>query len=67
MGRISESLLTLFVEWVVDGGMMDRGQGRAPCHGGETETQIIRIGDDLGLGVREVCRGYVGGGYGRGA
>ena len=36
---------------------MDRGQGGAPCPGGKVVAQIIRVRDDLGLGVRVVLGG----------
>jgi hypothetical protein len=40
--------------------MLGRGGLRAegtPCCGGETNTQVIRVGDGLGLGVRVLGRG----------
>ena len=45
------NLLTVFVGWVVGGGMVDHGQGGAPCRGEEFETQVIRVRNDLGLWV----------------
>ena len=39
-------------------GRVDLGQERIPCRSEEVKTQVIWVGDDLGLGVQVVGGGY---------
>ena len=59
--RHERGQLTFLVGWFVGGGIMDRGQGRAPYPGEEVVAQITRVVDPRGRGIRIV------GGVGRGA